>query len=227
MVGFRIPDDQYDEIEKIASERGQTIAEFLRKIVDNELYPNKADLQDEGVNLVQRVDDLETNMEEIYGKEDGDGTDGLLADIGTRIETLEASLKTINGELNSKQDSLKDLVNEFNDKVAQLTDKIDDITDFIKRSTEIFNARTKKLHLCPDCGSQLHLHSLDDNSWQLECFVCGYFSPTFETTKWKEKAGKNPVSLKEAKIEELDVFIGKQDAPGWKYIPQLGFSIKE
>lgn len=43
----------------------------------------------------------------------------------------------------------------------------------------------KKLQLCPDCGSPLHMHHLDDKLFHLECVACGFYSTEFYYPKWK------------------------------------------
>jgi len=39
VIGFRVPDDLAEGLERASDERGQTVGEFLRKLVDDFLYP--------------------------------------------------------------------------------------------------------------------------------------------------------------------------------------------
>ncbi len=39
VIGFRIPEDVAEELEKVSEERGMTVAEFMRSLVDETLYP--------------------------------------------------------------------------------------------------------------------------------------------------------------------------------------------
>jgi hypothetical protein len=70
MVGFRVADNIGGEIERAAGERGQTTAEFLRKLVDNELYPGK---NEKGANMSQPDPEALQSL--------GEWVDGLSQDI--------------------------------------------------------------------------------------------------------------------------------------------------
>jgi len=119
MVGFRVADDIVEQIERAAGERGQTTAEFLRKLVDNELYPEKSK---KNANMSQIDPEAFKSL--------GDWIEGLSQDI-------------------------------------------------------------VKLHICPDCEHSLHVHRLED-SWHLECPVCGFYTVNYKYPKWKEPGVKLP-----------------------------------
>ena len=56
VIGFRIPEDVAEELEKVSEERGMKIAEFMRSLVDETLYPasdNNGQEKDDSVTLEQ------------------------------------------------------------------------------------------------------------------------------------------------------------------------------
>ena len=76
VVGFRVPDDLAEKLEKVSSEHGKSTSEFLRKLVDDALYPSKdshtATVEDDGAlstseavgNLVEDVNRHEEAIRE-------------------------------------------------------------------------------------------------------------------------------------------------------------------
>jgi len=61
VIGFRVPDDLAGELERVSGERGMTTAEFLRKLVDDTIYPSNheqtASLADTSIG--EQIDKLE------------------------------------------------------------------------------------------------------------------------------------------------------------------------
>ena len=39
VIGFRIPEDVAEELEKVSEKRDMTVTEFMRSLVDETLYP--------------------------------------------------------------------------------------------------------------------------------------------------------------------------------------------
>ena len=56
VIGFRVPEDIAEELEKVSEERGMTVAKFMRSLVDETLYPasdNNGQEKDDSVTLEQ------------------------------------------------------------------------------------------------------------------------------------------------------------------------------
>lgn len=199
MLGFRVPDDEYEDIEKTAAERGQTTAEFLRKLVDDVLYPSKdkakGELEDEGVTLSDIVENIDLHEQQI-------------TEIDTKLESVK---QDVNNRFNVAFSETTKAANDF----QLLDDKCEQLEKFINRSIgdwkKIFSdyeMKFRKLHICPDCGASLHMHRFgQENTWHLECVQCGYYSPDYKATIWKDKPGKHPFPVKEtgSKQEEKAV----------------------
>jgi len=70
VVGFRVPEDLAEELEKVSNERGQSTAEFLRKLVDDALYPSKDREDDDALSASEvvgnLVDDIKSHDEAIH-----------------------------------------------------------------------------------------------------------------------------------------------------------------
>ncbi len=79
LIGFRLDNDLAEEIEAKAAEKGQSTSELLRELVDELLYPGKAEL-----------DSLEQRHPELYGVK---GSEKIVEMINAQIkEQLKAQL---------------------------------------------------------------------------------------------------------------------------------------
>jgi len=215
MLNVRLPADVAELLDSTASESGETISEFVRKLIDDALFPSK------GSHTATVEDD-----------DDGDTK----VDLDTFNEVIERSEK--------QNKELADRLDEHDKVTTGLTEKFDNLWGIMRRMAEMNDEHKKvcdeklgKLHTCPDCGASLHRQGLDNGAWRLECPLCGYFSANYKATVWKEKAGKHPIPVKEttAKIPpaenkpkpESEIFMGKREGDGWTFYEALGFSVKE
>jgi len=74
VIGFRVPDDLAVELDRVSGERGMTTADFLRKLVDDTLYPGfgrdrleerrKVEAREDLSGLISRLDNLEQQKEQ-------------------------------------------------------------------------------------------------------------------------------------------------------------------
>jgi Zn ribbon nucleic-acid-binding protein len=137
-------------------------------------------------------------------------TNEVLGDIYDDIGTLEELIKHTAGhiiELSHKYDDLTAMLNNFDIAIKRLSNSSQlQWENAINAIDSIDAANAKKfdkLHICPDCGAALHLHRLENqgNIWHLECISCGYYSPNYKATVWKDKPGKHPIPVKEAVLE--------------------------
>jgi len=199
VIGFRVPDDLAEELERVSDERGQTTAEFLRKLVDDALYPSKGEgkttlgssADDGEVTLSDvsgEVELHEENIEEINNKlVKNDGNIGKLTqDVDKRFVATNIETSKLANDLFLRNDDVKQMRKWFNQTIEDCKKIIGD-----------YEKKLGKLHVCPDCGASLHLHRLENSTWHLECVQCGYYSANYKATVWKEKAGRHPIPVKE------------------------------
>ncbi|MDP2919435.1 MAG: hypothetical protein Q8O43_04360 [Dehalococcoidia bacterium] len=114
VVGFRVPDDLAEELERVSDERGQTTAEFLRKLVDDALYPSKsaATLKDEDgddvtlSDLYEQLQGHEANIKENYSD---------IAALQKGIKTLGERLDKLDGLRNTDTSSIVRMVNDLHE----------------------------------------------------------------------------------------------------------------
>ncbi len=122
VIGFRLPEDMVEELEKVCEERGLTVAEFLRSLVDETLYPS-TELHDDDDDKVTREEieiltnahkDLTIDVKELRM---------LIDRVGTKIAGYE-----LDGILNPKTaeslreiEKIKNTVNNLDNKVGTLS----------------------------------------------------------------------------------------------------------
>lgn len=110
VVGFRVPDDLAEELERVSDERGQTTAEFLRKLVDDALYPPKGEAKGE--------------------LEDNESAPETLADVNESIERLVTVLNVTTDKMLKHDAALAELNNKY-DSLKELSSKYDTIRDLV------------------------------------------------------------------------------------------------
>ena len=114
VIGFRIPEDVAEELEKVSEERGMTVTEFMRSLVDETLYPasdNNSQEKDDSVtleqlesltnehqNLVDQVESLSILMNHIGVKIAKYETEGILGP--KQVETMQA-VETLKSKINN------------------------------------------------------------------------------------------------------------------------------
>jgi Zn ribbon nucleic-acid-binding protein len=138
-----------------------------------------------------------------------DTTNEVLADIYDDIDILEAYINHQVGhivELKHQYDDLKAMLNNFDMAIKRLSNSSQLQLEYAISAIDLSDASNAKkfgkLHICPDCGEALHLHRFENqgNIWHLECVSCGYYSPNYKATVWKDKPGKNPIPVKETML---------------------------
>lgn len=137
IIGFRVPDDLAEEIEKVSAEKGQTVTEFLRKLVDEALYPSKstATLKDE--------DGDEITLSDVYNEVQGHESN--IQEHYSDIAKLEQSLKTLGERL---------------DALVKLQDA--DTQSVIKMANDLNDSQRKTLS---ELTVRLNNHIVACNGW--------------------------------------------------------------
>jgi len=133
-------------------------------------------------------------------------TNEVLTEIYADMDTMEAHINHYVGhivELKHQYDELRTMLNNFDMAINRLSNSSQLQWENAIAAIDLSDASNAKkfgkLHICPDCGAALHLHRLENqgNIWHLECVSCGYYSPNYKATVWKDKPGKHPVPVKE------------------------------
>jgi polyhydroxyalkanoate synthesis regulator phasin len=164
VIGFRVPDDLAEELERVSSERGKTTAEFLRKLVDDALYPSGREqtptmadasleeqinrledmqllVSEEFLNLSRQVEKLTKQIEQMQAK-------SVLSPEQITVLDHAANLSDSVEELGKSQNKLVGVLNENSNKVHEALVMLQDYKDsvdnnFGKLRSEISTLRTK------------------------------------------------------------------------------------
>ncbi len=155
VIGFRVPEDLAEELEKVSEERGMTVTEFMRILVDETLYPatdNKdleksstvvrkqlESLANERKNLANEVQNLSPLLDNIVAKLETYETEGILTP--DLIETVQkvATLKSQVNTWESRYNTLSIMVNK-NSK------KIQDVIVLVNKNRESSDGMCSELH---------------------------------------------------------------------------------
>lgn len=132
VIGFRVPEDIAIELEKLSEERGMTVTEFMRILVDETLYPatdNKdleksstvvrkqlESLANEHKNLANQVQNLSPLVDNIVAKLETYETEGIFSP--EQIDTLQ-EMTTLQSQVNTlvyRCDKLSTRVDEDSNK---------------------------------------------------------------------------------------------------------------
>jgi len=148
VIGFRVPVDIAEELEKVSSERGMTITEFLRSLVDETLYPGSK-LNDKGIDdntreklesltdaqqeLTEDMETLSTLVNKLEVKISGYEISGILSPKTVEIIQGMGKIKEKMGELEYKGNTLS----------TQLKSTQDDITLINKHGKSLEHSNTK------------------------------------------------------------------------------------
>ncbi|MCW4011782.1 MAG: ribbon-helix-helix domain-containing protein, partial [Candidatus Bathyarchaeota archaeon] len=135
VIGFRLPEDMVQELERVCEERGLSVAEFLRSLVDETLYPtgelsgaDKGEVTREEIetltnaykNLADDVEELKMLIDCVGTKISGYELDGILnpktveslgevEKIKSTLTTLEFRVETLSTSARIDRDIAKDL----------------------------------------------------------------------------------------------------------------------
>jgi chromosome segregation ATPase len=136
MVNIRLQDDVAAELSSVVDEKGITITEFIRKLIDEALYPSKkeavATLWDSaGEELKAKVEELDSEVSQMME----DLTDGTAArdekfaelktsvtQIGEKSEDIRRNLAALDVVYNQTIENFDKKTNEFEARIHELVD---------------------------------------------------------------------------------------------------------
>ena len=135
VIGFRVPEDLAEELEKVSEERGMTVAEFMRSLVDETLYPGTQLHDEESDDIIQEQieslsnahRDLADDVQELFALVDRIGVkiagyelDGILSPkIVATIQEIE-KIKSNNKNLEDKVDTLSIKLESAQDAITTI-----------------------------------------------------------------------------------------------------------
>jgi outer membrane murein-binding lipoprotein Lpp len=137
VIGFRVPEDVAEELEKVSKQRGMTVAEFLRTLVDETLYPGIQLHNEESDNVTrEQVESLSNAHRNLA--DDVRELSALIDRIGVKIAGYE-----IDGILSPKMletiqevETIKNNINNLEYKVDTLSTKADSTQGTVKATHE-------------------------------------------------------------------------------------------
>lgn len=219
MVGCRLPLDLAEMFEVHCLEAGKTSAEIIRGLIDDMLYPSRADLDSPeqlyGVKATEQIVELvNAQVKEQLKDQLGDLVDEHLELVQVDRALTEAEKEFFNKSLAALGSNLTDIKTGVN-KLVQV----------INNNSEVSNESFKRV-------SRLFLY-LDAHAHGPAGGVVGPKAAEFN--KEVELAKKRVGELEPDTIElepdtiELDPIIikGKTSKPGYKYLEYLNLSVKE
>ncbi len=146
VIGFRIPEDVAEELEKVSEEHGMTVAEFMRSLVDETLYPEtklrdgESDITREQVesltsahkDLADDVQELSRHIDRIGVKIAGYELDGILnPKMVEKIREIEKNKSNIG--------NLKNEVDIININLEASEKNIGNFSAFVLSSEHLFD----------------------------------------------------------------------------------------
>ena len=153
VIGFRVPEDIAEELEKVSDERGMRVADFLRSLVDEALYPdtqlhnNESDstareqvesLSSAYRDLTNRVQGLSTMVDRAASKIAGYELEGILGPkIAEKIQEIEKNKSNIV--------SLKNEVDTININLEVAEKNIGNFSRFVLSSESLFAHLQKEI----------------------------------------------------------------------------------
>ena len=115
VIGFRVPEDIATQLEKTSEENGMTVAEFMRRLVDETLYPSTDNKGRENSDIViaQQMQSL-THEQERFSNQVQNLAD-LIDNTVAKIETYETEGILGPKQVETMQDieSLKSKIDNF------------------------------------------------------------------------------------------------------------------
>ena len=137
LIGVRMPDDLAQELEAKAAEQGLSTSEFLRKLVDDALYPDtegspgtKAGVATLDESVAERLDKLEREQAKLAEDLELAQVNKALADTVTEeLERVEQEAKDRHNELaatiNNNTAEVKKIIPIVEGKLERVTDDMD------------------------------------------------------------------------------------------------------
>jgi len=210
VIGFRVPDDLAEELERFSSEHGQTTSEFLRKLVDDTLYPGSGR---------QRLEERRT----VKADKALSGVIGGLAEIRAQLKGLEQQVKSFDERLELVQvdrgltaadkEHYDGALVELESRLAKLKVGVNKLVQTVNNNVEVCNESFKRVSRLFQFLAD-HTHDGD-----------GVVKVT------SRELLKAEVQLANKRIGELpdtdQVKPGRFAKPGWKFLEYLDLSVRE
>ncbi len=150
VIGFRVPEDIAEELEKVSEERGMTVAKLMRSLVDETLYPasdnNGQEKDDSAIreqleslatehkNLVDQVESLSHLINHIGVKIAKYETEGILGPIQVEtmqeVETLKSKIHNLEYRFNTtsiKAGNVRDVITLMKDNKVSMDRTYDEL----------------------------------------------------------------------------------------------------
>ncbi len=233
LIGFRMADDLAEQLETKAAEEGQSTSEFLRRLVDEALYPGPGQ---ERLEARREAPETMAEFEKLYGvsatehiakmvnaqiKEELHEQLGAMVDAHLELVQIdrgltEAEKEHYNGSLASLERELATLkvgVNKLVRVVNDNTEAYEGVSRTVNKNVELCNGSFDQLSRL---FQLLEAHSHDDAGKvevprDAESLLCA------EVQRAEKWVGEFPVGVRKGKVEK----------PGWKYLEQTKVSIKK
>lgn len=218
VIGFRVPDDLAEELDRACAERGQTTGEVLRRLVDDMLYPGsgrdrleerrKVEAREDFSGVISRLDNLEQQL-----KEFDDRLELVQVDRGL----TEADKEHYDGGLSALERELTNLKNGalagIESELAKLKVGVNRLVHTVNNNVEIYNEHFVKV---ARLFQFLEAHSHND-------------AGKFEIQGMAQRLLEAEVALADKRAGELPVTVrkGKVEKPGWKYLEHTERSVKK
>ena len=151
MVGFRVPEDIYEEIERVSEERGVTTADFLRKLVDETLYPSSrggtstmanTSMKEQLGNLEDTLNWLTDEFNNLSNRVDELGDIKELKRVANTM--TEADRKELD-KLSGKVGHWEQQGRELEAKVGKLGEAVDHNAGVLNRFVEVIGGKVERL----------------------------------------------------------------------------------
>jgi len=209
VIGFRVPSDLAEELERVSGERGMTTADLLRKLVDDVLYPSNrersstmsdAATKEQLNNLEETRASLVDELHALSNQVDKLGEELELARVTkSMLEANEAEV--------AKVVALADKVDEWKDSHNKLARVVNDNVEVVKRLPEVIEGQTDRLY-------QILLTYIE----------VGTLSP--EVLKLLREQAKAADSRR-GELPMVGIVKGKVTAPGYRYLPNIDMSVRK
>lgn len=209
VIGFRMPDDLADELERVSGERGMTTADFLRKLVDDVLYPSNrersstmpdAATKEQLNNLEETQASLVDELRALSNQVDKLGEELQLARV------TKAMLEATQDEV-AKATALAAKVDDWRNSHNKLARVVNDNVEVVKRLPGVIEGQTDRLY-------QILLTYIE----------VGTLSPeALELLRERAKAADS----RRGELPVVGIVKGKVTAPGYRYLPNIDMSIRK
>ena len=155
VIGFRLPEDLAVQLEKVSEERGMTVTEFMRILVDETLYPatDNKDLEKSSTVTLEQLQSLKKEQEELTTKVQN--LSPLVDNIVTKLETYETEgiltpdlIETVQkvATLKSQVNTWESRYNTLSIMVNENSKKIQDVIVLVNKNRESSDGMCSELH---------------------------------------------------------------------------------